>query len=61
MINMMFMTQKNNEPIDLNLLVVFNAVMAELNVTRAAETLAMTQPAVSKALGRLRRILKDDL
>lgn len=55
------MTQRYNESIDLNLLVVFDAVMAELNVTRAAETLVMTQPAVSKALGRLRRILKDDL
>jgi DNA-binding transcriptional LysR family regulator len=58
---MMVMTQKHNAPIDLNLLVVFDAVMAELNVTRAAEALSMTQPAVSKALGRLRRIFNDDL
>ncbi len=47
--------------IDLNLLVVFDAVMAELNVTRAAEKLLMTQPAVSKALNRLRRTFNDDL
>ncbi|NJK52127.1 MAG: LysR family transcriptional regulator [Cyanobacteria bacterium CRU_2_1] len=47
--------------IDLNLLVVFDVVMAELNVTRAAEKLSTTQPAVSKALNRLRRAFKDDL
>jgi DNA-binding transcriptional LysR family regulator len=47
--------------IDLNLLVVFDAVMAELNVTRAADQLLMTQPAVSKALNRLRRAFNDDL
>lgn len=55
------MTQKHDESIDLNLLVVFDSVMAELNVTRAAKQLSMTQPAVSKALRRLRRFLDDDL
>jgi len=40
--------------LDLNLLRVFDAVMAERNLTRAAERLAMTQPAVSHALKRLR-------
>ena len=55
------MTEKHDVVIDLNLLVVFDAVMAELNVTRAAEKLSMTQPAVSKALNRLRRAFNDDL
>jgi DNA-binding transcriptional LysR family regulator len=51
----------NYHQLDLNLLRIFNVVMTELNVTRAAERLQMTQPAVSNALNRLRKILKDDL
>jgi DNA-binding transcriptional LysR family regulator len=51
----------NYEQLDLNLLNVFNAVMTELNVTRAAQRLHMTQPAVSNALNRLRLLLKDEL
>lgn len=47
--------------LDLNLLRVFDAVMTEQNLTRAANQLAMTQPAVSNALRRLRDALKDDL
>lgn len=47
--------------LDLNLLKVFDAVMAERNLTRAAERLAMTQPAVSHALKRLRETLGDPL
>ncbi|MCM5681866.1 LysR family transcriptional regulator [Schlegelella sp. S2-27] len=47
--------------LDLNLLRVFDQVMAEQNLTRAAERLAMTQPAVSNALKRLREALGDDL
>lgn len=47
--------------IDLNLLNVFYAVMTEKSVTRAADRLCMTQPAVSNALRRLRELLKDDL
>ena len=47
--------------IDLNLLVVFDALMQERNVTRAAERLALSQPALSHALSRLRHMLKDDL
>jgi DNA-binding transcriptional LysR family regulator len=47
--------------LDLNLLRVFDAVMATQNITRAAEELAMTQPAVSNALRRLREALGDDL
>jgi DNA-binding transcriptional LysR family regulator len=47
--------------IDLNLLVVFDAVMQERNVTRAGERLGLSQPAMSHALSRLRHMLKDDL
>jgi DNA-binding transcriptional LysR family regulator len=47
--------------IDLNLLVVFDAVMQERNVTRAGRRLGLSQPAMSHALTRLRYMLKDDL
>ncbi|NER95571.1 MAG: LysR family transcriptional regulator [Symploca sp. SIO1B1] len=55
------MNSVHYEQIDLNLLHIFEAVMMELNVSRAAERLNMTQPAVSHALRRLRRITNDDL
>lgn len=45
----------NLRTLDLNLLRVLNEVMVERNVTRAAERLAMSQPAVSNALRRLRQ------
>lgn len=44
-----------------NLLPVLRALLRERNVTRAAETLGMTQPAASAALARLRLILTDPL
>jgi DNA-binding transcriptional LysR family regulator len=47
--------------LDLNLLVVFDAVARERNATRAAAKLNMTQPAISHALSRLRSALHDDL
>jgi len=47
--------------IDLNLLVVFDALMAERHVTRAAEYNGLSQPAMSKALNRLRHLLDDRL
>lgn len=47
--------------LDLNLLRVFDAVMTEQNLTRAASRLAMTQPAVSNAVKRLREALGDEL
>ncbi|MFL6795777.1 MAG: LysR family transcriptional regulator [Xanthobacteraceae bacterium] len=47
--------------IDLNLLVVFDAVMQERNVTRAGQRLGLSQPAMSHALTRLRHMLRDDL
>ncbi|CAN92527.1 transcriptional regulator, LysR family [Sorangium cellulosum So ce56] len=47
--------------VDLNLLTVLDVMILERNVTRAAERLGMTQPAVSSALARLRLLLDDDL
>ena len=51
----------NFRTLDLNLLRVFDQVMSERNLTRAARNLAMTQPAVSNALNRLRDALGDKL
>ena len=47
--------------IDLNLLVIFNQLMIDKRVSAVAETLSITQPAVSNALKRLRVLLKDEL
>lgn len=46
---------------DLNLLPIFVALMQERSVTRAAERLGMTQPALSNALSRLRTTFQDQL
>src|SRR6266851_3130135 len=46
---------------DLNLLIVFDAVMQERNVTRAGQKIGLSQPAMSHALNRLRYMLKDQL
>lgn len=46
---------------DLNLLPIFVALMEERSVTRAAERVGMTQPALSNALSRLRLMLQDQL
>lgn len=51
----------NLRRLDLNLLVIFDALMTERNVTRAARRVALSQPAVSNALSRLRHYLKDEL
>jgi DNA-binding transcriptional LysR family regulator len=47
--------------IDLNLLPALFALLTERNVTRAAERLGLSQPAVSQSLARLRRHFQDDL
>ena len=44
---------------DLNLLVVFEALMAERSVSRAARKLGLSQPATSNALARLRALFDD--
>ena len=46
---------------DLNLLRVLDALLRERNVSRAAERLSLSQPAVSNALNRLRELLDDPL
>ncbi len=51
----------NLRSVDLNLLTVFEAVYEEANQARASERLAMTQPAVSNAMARLRQVVGDEL
>jgi LysR family transcriptional activator of mexEF-oprN operon len=46
---------------DLNLLILFDALMAERNVTRAAQRVGIGQPAMSYGLARLRELFGDDL
>jgi len=46
---------------DLNLLVALRAILEEANVTRAGRRLGLSQPAMSGALGRLRRKFDDEL
>lgn len=47
--------------VDLNLLTVFDAVMQVQNITRAAESLGMSQPAVSNAVARLKVMFNYEL
>ncbi|BAL24354.1 LysR family transcriptional regulator [Azoarcus sp. KH32C] len=47
--------------LDLNLLVAFDAIIDERNVSRAAERLCIGQPAASHALARLRKLFGDEL
>jgi LysR family transcriptional regulator, transcriptional activator for leuABCD operon len=51
----------NLRSVDLNLLPVFEAAYEERSLSRAAVRLAMTQPAVSHALSRLRAVFRDEL
>lgn len=55
------MRQMDLHAIDLNLLVALRALLAERSVSRAAAVLGMSQPAVSRSLGRLRRQFGDQL
>ena len=55
------MTPLNFRSLDLNLLRVFDEVMAERSLTRAAHKLSITQPAVSNAMRRLRDVVGDEL
>jgi len=47
--------------LDLNLLVALDALLSERSVTRAAQRVGLSQPGMSNALGRLRRLLNDPL
>jgi DNA-binding transcriptional LysR family regulator len=51
----------NLKNVDLNLLVIFEAIYSNGNISRTAERLAMSQPAVSNALARLREVIDDPL
>ena len=51
----------NFNKLDLNLLVVFDAIFEEGSITKASEKLNLTQSAVSNALNRLRYTMEDDL
>jgi DNA-binding transcriptional LysR family regulator len=55
------MPSVNLKSIDLNLLVVFEAIYSAGNISHAANQLAMSQPAVSNALARLRDLVGDQL
>jgi len=47
--------------LDLNLLVVFNQMLVERRVSKVAETLGVSQPAVSNSLAKLRKLFGDEL
>ncbi|HEX6136937.1 MAG TPA: LysR family transcriptional regulator [Casimicrobiaceae bacterium] len=47
--------------LDLNLLVAFDAIVKERNITLAAQRIGLSQPAMSSALGRLRKTFNDQL
>ena len=51
----------NLERVDLNLLIYLDVLLREKNVTRAAEQLCVTQPAMSNILRRLRNLFNDPL
>jgi DNA-binding transcriptional LysR family regulator len=55
------MSTVNLKDLDLKLLVVFEAVYSTGNISRAADKLAMSQPAVSNQLARLRELIGDPL
>nr|VUD33684.1 transcriptional activator for leuABCD operon [Raoultella sp. NCTC 9187] len=57
----MEVTKPQLRMVDLNLLTVFDAVMQEQNITRAAHSLGMSQPAVSNAVSRLKVMFNDEL
>jgi len=52
---------RNLRPVDLNLLVAFDTLMSERQVSRAASRIGLSQPGMSNALARLRALFGDDL
>ena len=55
------MAKININRLDLNLLVVFDALMQERNVTRAGALVGLSQPSMSNALSRMRKLCGDPL
>lgn len=51
----------NLRSIDLNLLVALDALLTERHVTKAADRVGLSQPAMSNALNRLRAMFEDEL
>jgi DNA-binding transcriptional LysR family regulator len=51
----------NPRKLSTDLLVAFNSLVKERSVSRAAERMSLSQPAMSRALARLRDIFRDDL
>ena len=51
----------NFSRLDLNLLITLDVLLAERNVTRAAERLNLSQPSVSVQLAKLREVFDDPL
>src|SRR4051794_28209166 len=47
--------------LDLNLLLVFDAILRERSITLAAQRMGLSQPAMTSALGRLRKTFTDQL
>lgn len=55
------MRQSNLRNVDLNLLVVLEVLLTTCSVTRTAKEIGLSQPAVSRALSRLRQVFDDPL
>ena len=55
------MTMRNLASVDLNLMVAFDALLSERNVSRAARRVGLSQPAMSGLLARLRVLFDDEL
>src|SRR3569833_3374054 len=53
------MREVNLAGVDLNLLPALEALIRRRNVTRAGEDVGLSQPAMSRALGRLRELIDD--
>lgn len=58
---LLYMNKKNLNAVDLNLFKVLNAMHETRSVTKAAEALGLSQPAVSHALNRLRSLFGDEM
>ena len=58
---MIDINERDFRGLDLNLLLVFTALLRERSVTRAAKRLLLGQPAMSASLARLRSFIGDDL
>lgn len=57
----LFIEYINMENLDFKLLTIFDSILAERSISRAANRLNLAQPTVSNALNRLRRITDDQL